>query len=216
MPTWGLIRIARICLIQQNESAAIDRDSGRDNMYCNAREPIHFMLGLKCGAFNLLPICPPHQATAPSKKWKLFWGFLAKVSYLVSSLFLSLLFIQALSRPCMYNPVPTWWIVRWRVQIWKSSVWVRSRSQTRLAVARSFTLSHDNVSYLIWAAPQNERMRPLTVKNRQPLGLMHCFPAELFALHCKNAGSVIENLKGALLPLKMTHFSSKPWTRVTR
>ncbi len=59
-------------------------------------------------------------------------------------------------------------------------------------------------------------MRPPTAKNRQPLGLMHCFPAKLGALRCKNTGSVIENLKGAVLSLKLTHFSSKPWTMVTQ
>lgn len=61
MPTCSLIRIARICLIQQNETAATDGESGRDNIWCNAWEQIHIKLRLKSGALNLVPICPVHQ-----------------------------------------------------------------------------------------------------------------------------------------------------------
>lgn len=57
MPSWCLIRRARICLIQPNESAA----TGRDNVYCNAWEQIHFKLNSQVLA--LLPICPVHLVT---------------------------------------------------------------------------------------------------------------------------------------------------------
>lgn len=64
MPTWSLIRRARICLIQPNESAA----TGRDDIYCNAWEQIHFKLSLNSQLLALLPICPVHLVTGPSNE----------------------------------------------------------------------------------------------------------------------------------------------------
>lgn len=42
---------------------------------------------------------------------------------------------------------------------------------------------------------------------------MHCFPARIYY---KNSDSVIRNLKGAVLSLRMTLLSSKPWAMVTQ
>lgn len=117
------------------------------------------------------------------------------LNYCPSVRFLSLFFncFQALSRS---HPG--------RGKIWKSSGWVRSRSQTapcHLVMAHLFTLSHVN--------QQKKKKKEIETSdckqtvNRRPLGLLLCL-LSLFSCWMLCTGSVVENLKGAVLSLKMT------------
>lgn len=103
-----------------------------------------------------------------------FEDFFFAQLYLVSSLFL---YVFLYFTDVIQVIQSSWFMLSCRVK--SSSAWVRSRSQTLHSVTTptTFTIRQGIVCDLMWAAQQILRMRPPTVRNRNPLGLMHCFPA---------------------------------------